>query len=175
MAKKQSLRRTMCRTLLLVGEGYAEKAFLSHLRSLFANGSFKISIVTAGGKGPENVIDHALGCKKCDGYDFVVVLMDTDLVCPPIYVKKALRAGLNLVGSTPCLEGLLLEILGKKKKSSNNGCKDLLHPLLSGSCTDRDSYAGVFPLEILSSSKNEKLIFLIDFLKGNESKSVNLL
>lgn len=41
MAKRKVVRRSVTKTLLLVGEGHAEKAFLSHLKSLFSNGSFK--------------------------------------------------------------------------------------------------------------------------------------
>lgn len=115
MAKRKVVRRSVTKTLLLVGEGHAEKAFLSHLKSLFSNGSFKVSIVTAGGKGPEHVMSHAISCKRCDGYDFVIVLLDTDIVWPKANIKKALSAGINLVGSEPCLEGLLL---GKVRTSS---------------------------------------------------------
>ncbi|WP_071842492.1 RloB domain-containing protein [Dickeya fangzhongdai] len=174
MAKKKNARRSINKTLLLVGEGYAEKAFLSHLKSLFSNGKFKVSIVTAGGKGPEHVINHAISCKKCDGYDFVIVLLDTDLVWPKTYVQRAMKAGINLIGSEPCLEGLLLDILGKKRPESNGGCKEILHPLLNGSCTDRDSYSELFTSEILDNCQNVKIKFIIEALQGKENKSAKL-
>ncbi|MEK0168893.1 RloB domain-containing protein [Pseudescherichia vulneris] len=174
MAKKQIKRRAVSKTLLLVGEGHAEKAFLSHLKSLFSTGEFKVSIVTAGGKGPEHVITHAMSCKKCDGYDFVIVLLDTDLNWPKAYVKKAISAGLCLIGSEPCLEGLLLEILNKCKGDSNKSCKALLHPLLSGPCTDRDSYADLFTLDMLSKTTNKQVNVIIEALKGQEKKSINI-
>ncbi|AVY98062.1 hypothetical protein DAI21_10515 [Lelliottia sp. WB101] len=171
MAKKKVVRRAISKTLLLVGEGYAEKAFLSHLKSLFSNGAFKITIVTAGGKGPEHVISHAISCKKCDGYDFVIVLLDTDIQWPRTYVQKAMSAGLNLVGSDPCLEGLLLDVIGKVKSPTNSGCKKLLHPVLSGSCTERDSYANVYTHALLTGTTNSKIQFIIDSLKGKEQRS----
>ncbi|QTF06613.1 RloB domain-containing protein [Brenneria izadpanahii] len=174
MAKKKIVRRSIRKTLLLVGEGYAEKAFLSHMKSLFSNGTFKVSIVTAGGKGPEHVITHAISCKKCDGYDFVVVLLDTDLHWPPKYIQNALNAGINLIGSEPCLEGLLLDILGQGKVNSNKGCKELLHPLLSGPCTERDSYAELFTLEVLNESRIKKIKFIIEVLQGKEKKSLRI-
>mgnify|MGYP001167344237 CR=1 FL=1 len=171
MAKKKVVRRTISKTLLLVGEGYAEKAFLSHLKSLFSNGVFKITIVTAGGKGPEHVISHAISCKKCDGYDFVIVLLDTDIQWPRTHVQKAMSAGLNLVGSDPCLEGLLLDVIGHAKSPTNSGCKKLLHPILSGSCTERDSYAEAYTHVVLAGTTNPKIQFIIDSLKGKEQRS----
>lgn len=174
MAKKKTMRRSINKTLLLVGEGHAEKAFLSHLKSLFSNGTFKVSVVTAGGKGPEHVITHAISCKRCDGYDYVIVLLDTDLAWPKKYIQNALNSGINLVGSEPCLEGLLLDILGLVKVNSNKGCKELLHPLLSGPCTERDSYTNAFPREILNNSKIEKIKFIIEALQGKEKKSFKI-
>jgi RloB-like protein len=171
MAKKKVVRRAISKTLLLVGEGYAEKAFLSHLKSLFSNGVFKITIVTAGGKGPEHVISHAISCKKCDGYDFVIVLLDTDIQWPKTHVQKAMSAGVNLVGSDPCLEELLLDVIGTAKSTTNNGCKKLLHPVLSGPCTERDSYANVFTSALLTSTTNLKIQFIIDSLKGKEQRA----
>lgn len=171
MAKKKVVRRAISKTLLLVGEGYAEKAFLSHLKSLFANGVFKVTIVTAGGKGPEHIISHAISCKKCDGYDFVVVLLDTDIQWPRTHVQKAMSAGLNLVGSDPCLEGLLLDVIGMAKSPTNNGCKKLLHPVLSGPCTERDSYAEVYTHGVLTNTTNPKIKFIIDSLTGKEQRS----
>lgn len=112
--------------------------------------------MTAGGKGPEHVITHAITCKKCDSYDFVIVLLDTDLPWPKKHTQKALNAGINLLGSNPCLEGLLLDILGRAKSNSNKVCKELLHPLLSGPCTERDSYAELFTFDVLNTSKIEK-------------------
>ncbi|EMP5259695.1 RloB domain-containing protein [Klebsiella pneumoniae] len=172
MAKRKVVRRSVTKTLLLVGEGHAEKAFLSHLKSLFSNGSFKVSIVTAGGKGPEHVMSHAISCKRCDGYDFVIVLLDTDIVWPKENIRKATSAGINLIGSDPCLEGLLLDVLGRKKGTTNQSCKDLLHPLLNGPCTERDSYATLFTADVLDSTDCKKLKLIIDMLRGKEEKSV---
>lgn len=172
MAKKKAVRRSINKTLLLVGEGYAEKAFLSHLKSLFSNGKFKVTVITAGGKGPEHIITHAISCKNCDGYDFVIVLLDTDLCWPKVHKERAISAGINLVGSQPCLEGLLLDVIGKPKANTNSGCKKRLHPLLSGPCTERDSYAELFNFDTLEKTTNKQIQFIIEALKGKEHRSV---
>ncbi|WP_416413751.1 RloB domain-containing protein [Pantoea sp. App145] len=135
-------------TLLAVGEGHSEKAFLHHIKSLYCNGK-KITIITANGKGPANVIEQALGTYRCTPFNKVMVLMDCDLVWPTKKVKEATAKGFILIGSTPCLEGLLLDILNQKKCTTNNGCKELLHPQLNGSSTERDSYVEKFNKAVL--------------------------
>jgi len=45
----------------------------------------------------------------------VIVLLDTDLPWPKKHIQNALSTGINLIGSEPCLEGLHLDILGRKK------------------------------------------------------------
>lgn len=151
MAPRKQVRNTKP-TLLLVGEGFCEKAFLAHLKGIYSLGRIRITICTAKGKGPDHVIKHALSCKHCDGYDKVAVLLDTDLPWPKATVEKAKSKGLLLVGSEPCLEGFLLDILQLAKDTTNNGCKDKLHPLLSGPPTDRDSYVERFTKEILDNA-----------------------
>lgn len=153
MAPRKKERRTKP-TLLLVGEGFCEKAFLAHVKGLYSSGHIRITICTAKGKGPEHVIRHALSCKSCDGYDRVAVLLDTDLEWPKETVKEAERRGVILIGSEPCLEGFLLDILELVKANNNAGCKGKLHPLLSGTPTDRDSYTERFTKDVLDSAAN---------------------
>lgn len=165
MAKRKDIRKVK-KTLLAVGEGVSEKAFLLHLKSIYSCGDPKIRVVTAGGKGPENVINHAISCMKCDGYDKCVVLLDTDLPWPRKLVTIAEAKGILLIGSEPCLEGFLLDILSRGKSGTNNGCKELLHPLLSGASTSRDSYSILFKKEVIENAKQriEKLKMLVESL-----------
>lgn len=152
MAKKKIIRKVK-KTLLAVGEGVSEKAFLLHLKSIYSTGDPKISVVTAGGKGPKHVISHALSCLKCDGYDYCIVLLDTDLPWPQKLVRLARSKGIVLVGAVPCLEGTLLDILSMAKAQTNNGCKSLLHPLLNGNSTSKESYQNLFHKEQLEISR----------------------
>lgn len=151
MAKKKVVKRVKP-TLLAVGEGHCEKAFLAHLKGLYSDGSVKISICTAKGKGPEHIIKHAISCKKCDGYDSVIVLLDTDLEWPSALVSSIAGKGIILVGSEPCLEGFLLDIIGVRKATSSAECKDQMHGMLDGPATDRDSYQVLFQKEILDAA-----------------------
>ncbi|MBG3012091.1 RloB domain-containing protein [Proteus columbae] len=152
MTKRKNIRK-LKKTLLAVGEGSSEKAFLSHLKSIYSKGDPKVTVVTAGGKGPNHVINHAIACMKCDGYDECIVLLDTDIPWPPKLVKQATGKGICLIGSEPCLEGFLLDILSRRKTNTNNGCKELLHPLLNGESTSKDSYKVLFTKEILEGAR----------------------
>ncbi len=167
MAKIKQIRRTK-ETLLFVGEGFCEKAFLVHLNGIYSKGAIKTKIVTAKGKGPEHVITHALSCKKNDGYNRVAVLLDTDLICNPAVLKEAKVNGIRIIGSSPCLEGFLLDLLGYAKAKTNEGCKKLLKPYMKGDPTDRDAYCENFKKTMLEKARktHKNLDEIIKILEG---------
>lgn len=152
MAKKISIRKAK-ETLLFVGEGFCERAFLFHVNGLYSKGAIKTKIITAKGKGPEHVIKHAISCKKMDNYDRVAVLIDLDLICSPAVLKDAKAKGIRVIGSMPCLEGFLLDILGVAKSTTNEGCKRIFNPLLGNDPTDRDSYTAHFKKSVLDKAR----------------------
>lgn len=96
MAKIRQIRHTK-ETLLFVGEGYCERAFLIHVNGLYSKGLVKTKIVTAKGKGPEHVINHAISCKRMDGYDRVAVLIDLDLPCAKGVLRRRNLKGFVLL------------------------------------------------------------------------------
>ncbi|QIX97437.1 RloB domain-containing protein [Cedecea sp. FDAARGOS_727] len=154
MAKVRQIRYKK-ETLLFVGEGFCEKAFLAHVNGLYSKGVVKTKIVTAKGKGPEHVINHAIACKKIDGYDRVAVLIDLDLICSPVVLKDARQKGIHVIGSMPCLEGFLLDIIGVAKAKTNDGCKKIFKPILKGDPTDRDSYSEQFKKGVLDKARKQ--------------------
>lgn len=58
------------KTLLVVGEGETEVAFLSYLKRVYCQGenTVKVTVRNAYGKGPEHVLDHAHRCFYGYGY-----------------------------------------------------------------------------------------------------------
>jgi len=108
------VRRPVLTTVLLVGEGKTEVAFLSHLKSLYIqrNCGIKLTIKNAHGKGPEYIVDFAVRQRSNAAYDRVAVLLDTDLTWSEAVKKRARKNRLVLLGSDPCIEGFLLKILG---------------------------------------------------------------
>ena len=78
MAKKT--RRTLLSTLIIVGEGIHEKAFLSYLKSLYSsNTNQKIKVDSADGGSPEDIVRTAVNKSKGIAYDRKFILMDSDI------------------------------------------------------------------------------------------------
>lgn len=154
--KKKSSSRRIKETMLFVGEGKAEKAFLLHLRSLYSVSTLKVLVKSAGGKGPDNVIVDTISSFKNLGCDKASALLDTDIKWPKGKVKEAEQLRIKLIGSAPCLEGFLLDILDQKKPNpcTNNACKALVHPQLDGKETEKESYKKLFTKAILDEAQN---------------------
>jgi len=112
-------------TVLIVGEGDTEKAFLDHLKMHYVTRGCGVSVATrnAHGKGPENVVDVAIKHARGADYSIVAVLMDTDLPWTPALRKLARAKKICLIGASPCCDGLLLRILGESVPEESNHCK----------------------------------------------------
>ena len=152
MARKQHQVR---KTLLVVGEGDSEEAFLKHLRELYCSGGAGVAVTVrnAHGKGPENVIDHAARQARIYSYDARAALLDTDIPWTDKLKKEARKAKVDMIGSTPCFEGLLLAILGKHPASQCADCKKAISLLLGVDLTERQSYAKHFPKAVLDAAR----------------------
>jgi hypothetical protein len=154
----------------MVGEGEAEKAFLQHLKSIYGTGDPKVTIKSAGGKGPQNIITEAISTKDCNGYDRSVALLETDLEWPASLVKRAQGKKIELLGSSPCLEGFLLDILGEGRPTPNTSsqCKTKFNGLLTGKSTDKNSYSELFTKEVLDKviETSENLEKLVNYIQG---------
>lgn len=146
MKRKKILKKT----LIFVGEGVAERVFLLHLRSFFFDGSLAITVKSAGGKGPEHIIDDAIRTWQCEGYDYCAVLLDTDIAWPNKIVKEANQRGVLLIGSSPCIEGYLLKLLGHPVPVESRMCKSKLDELGFGPTTDKKSFERHLSQDVIS-------------------------
>lgn len=144
-------------TLLAVGEGDSELAFLRHLRSMYCAGgagvAVSVTVRNAHGLGPEHVIDFAAAQAKAYSYDKVVALLDTDIPWTDKLLKTARKARIEMVGSTPCLEGLLLSILRKRPPGQSDACKRAIQQELGVDLTEVQSYAAHFPKAVLDEAR----------------------
>ena len=167
MARKQHQIR---KTLLMVGEGDSEEAFLKHLRDLYCSGGAGVAVTVrnAHGKGPENVINHAARQSRIYSYDARVALLDTDIPWTDKLKKDARKAGINMVGSVPCFEGLLLSILGQRPAEQCAGCKKAIQQLIDIDLTKRQDYVRHFPKAVLDAARL-KIIELDLLLKAFEA------
>jgi hypothetical protein len=68
------------RTLLMVGEGFHEEAFLHHVKRLFAprGCGLSVTVKNAQGKGAKHVVEWTGRQVENTAYDTVAVLLDTD-------------------------------------------------------------------------------------------------
>jgi len=166
MARKQHKVR---KTLLIVGEGDSEEAFLKHLRDLYCSGGAGVAVTVrnAHGKGPENVIDHAARQARIYSYDARAALLDTDIPWTDKLKKDARKAKIDMVGSVPCFEGLLLSILGKRPADQCADCKKAIQQLIDVDLTERQAYAKHFPKAVLDAARL-KLVELDRLLKAFE-------
>ena len=76
--KARSITRTQRVTLLAVGEGDSEEAFLKYLRSLYCanHAGVNVTVRNAHGKGPGNVVSTAIGHMRNRAFDRALALLD---------------------------------------------------------------------------------------------------
>jgi hypothetical protein len=73
-----------------------------------------------------------------------------------------------MVGSTPCFEGLLLSILGKRLPTLSSDCKKAIAQQLRIDLTERQSYAEYFSKVVLDVARETitELDQLLRFFEG---------
>ncbi len=129
-------------TLLLVAEGDTEVAFLKYLKGVFRRDpkSPKVKVQNAHGKGPDNVLRTAMGAQRGASFDQVAVVLDTDIPWSKAFKEKARKAGIELIGNSPCIEGTFLAMLGCQVPKQSALCKKLLAERVPYSLLNKSSY-----------------------------------
>ena len=169
--RKRPLRRTK-KTVLIVGEGPTEKAFLRYVKGLYITRDMDISVNVECGAGgsPRNVVEKAVRLCGSRAYDKCFVLIDADI---PLNADKKLsihmkrKPKIEILKSTPCIEGLFLSILDGTDHSSCDQCKSIFEDkyLSSDKKTDKRSYDRLFPKELLD-QKRTRINELDNILKA---------
>lgn len=125
--RKPTPMRQQRRTVLIVGEGFADCDFLRHLKALYVGRSSNktVTIKNARGKGGRHVLKTALDEVKHKeaAYDEVAVLLDTDTDWDDALRAKARKSKVTVFESTPCLEAVLLRIAGHRAPEVTALCK----------------------------------------------------
>lgn len=159
-----------CLTLLLVGEGLAEVAFLSHVKSIYAprGSGLKVTIKNAHGKGAKHVVEWT--SRQIGDFDARAVLVDTDQDWSTSVAKKAKTAKIVVLKSEPQLEALLLRILGESDSGDSKTLKARLSPFVCNDALSSESYVGHFGKVCLETARAaeptiDALLLLFD-LKG---------
>lgn len=150
-------KRKLVPTLLAVGEGESEEAFLKHIKQFpqCRNNGKKITIKNAHGKGAAHVIDFAIRVSKHFNYDVVFVLFDTDTDWNEAVRKKAEKNKLKMVKSDPCLEAMLLRALGVHP-DMNASLKKQFSPYINHDSTEAENYREFFHEEALQKMRKKE-------------------
>jgi hypothetical protein len=146
------------KTILIVGEGPTEKAFLDHIKSVFLARDYGVSVSTrpAGGGSPDQMLNKTIRWKE--GFDQSFIVLDGDIPLSPQFSKKARSKRIAIIISNPCIEGEFLEVLHhagfSKAGKSSDTCKRIFHEnyLSENDKTDRNCYGRFFTQEALEKS-----------------------
>lgn len=146
------------RTLLIVGEGYTEEAFLNHVKQLFAprGCGLQVTIKNARGKGAQHVIEWTIKQTANTAYDTVAAMLDTDADWSPAVAKRARIKKINVLKSEPCFEALMLRLLGQTPSGDAKVLKKQLAPYVNNDATRRENYAAVLTDECLAAGRSRE-------------------
>ncbi len=145
------------KTLLIVGEGYDEVAFLNHLKQFpgVCGQGVEITIRNARGKGAAGVVDCAIKLQANAAYDRVAVMLDTDTDWTAKVEKLARQKKIEVFTSEPCLEAMLLRAVGKPAIAGKD-LKKQFDPYVQNDGTRREDYAEHFGLAVLQSARHRE-------------------
>lgn len=143
------------RTLLIVGEGYTEEAFLQHVKALYAprGCGLAVTIKNARGKGARHVIDWTRRQIANAAYNKAAVLLDTDQDWSPTVEKLAKRYKIKVLRSEPRFEALMLRVLGKEAAGNAKEMKKQLAPFVNGDALKRKNYETHFNQKCLEAAR----------------------
>ncbi len=154
------------RTLLIVGEGAHDVAFLKHAKSVFVTRGcgLAVQIKNANGRGALHVINYAISLSNNANYDTVAALFDTDEGWSEAVATLARRNDITTLKSDSCLETMLLRALNLECKGTSSALKKRLAKQINGDAREPESYARCFTRHVLKKTKEPTLLALIELL-----------
>lgn len=165
--------RIQNKTVLIVGEGADEKAFLDYLKSELNSRGDGLSITTknAKGKGAQGVIDWTIRQASHARYDTVAALFDTDKNWSATVEKKAKEHDIIQLKSEPCFEAMMLRLLGVTPHFNPRYLKSQFSPFVKDDSTLKENYALNFNIPTLISRRHlehtiDELLRLFNCVSG---------
>lgn len=142
-------------TLLIVGEGAVEEAFLTHVKKLYVprGCGLSVKVTNARGKGAGHVVDWTIRQMANIQYDSVAVLLDTDTGWTPAVEKRARQKNMCVLKSTPCIEAVLLRILGQSDIGDSRALKKRFAPYVNNAPTEPSQYSKHFGDAVLEAGR----------------------
>ena len=157
--------RNAKKTILIVGEGPTEKAFLLHIKELYISREDNLSVKVECGAGgsPASVAHRANRLKQSADYDKCFLIIDADTCTQEAKNMLKRRPAMEIILVTPCIEGLFLAIL-KGNAFSQTGissaeCKRRFenNHLDRDKKTEKCKYSGLFTKTMLDEARSRLL------------------
>ena len=148
------------RTLLIVGEGAVDEAFLLHAKKLYVprGAGLRVTIKNARGKGASHAVEWTIRQMANASYDCVAVLLDTDVDWTPTVEKRARLKKIRVMKSTPCVDAVLLRLIGESPAGDSHALKKRLAPFLNHAPTDPAQFASHFGDAVLRSGRRREAV-----------------
>lgn len=152
-------RRSANKTLLIHGEGQEDCIFLKHLKSLYSqNNSIACKISRGRGGSADSIVTQA---NRIQGaFDRKVVVLDNDKSRTEMTKARheATKKHIDLIEHSPCIEAVLLLILGYRanvKQKTSAWCKKEFESKYIGSRkrSEEIEYHKIFPKELLDQKR----------------------
>lgn len=143
------------RTLLLVGEGETEQAFLQHVKALYVprGSGLRVTLRCAYGKGAGHVVDYAIRQARVYQFDQIAALLDTDTDWTPAVQKLARQKRILVLKSEPCIEAMLLRVIRQNAVGSAKELKARLAHFVGDDALDPQHYATHFGIDALKAGR----------------------
>ncbi|WP_216643660.1 hypothetical protein [Spiribacter salilacus] len=175
MPQRNTKRRAL-KSLLIVGEGAHDRAFVDHLKSLYDQRKSGQTVTVRAGDGgsPRDLLKRMVRCYQHKDYDQRVLLLDDDVGVTQPARDIARKHDIEMILSSPvCLEGMLLDVLGVSIPSTAQSCKSSLRPMLDGHPAEKRSYQRCFPQSLLDQSTNLALARLRVLISNHSTSSID--
>lgn len=147
--------RAVRETVLIVGSGYAEEAFLKHLKGLYTSKAAGKSLTVGNARGGRavDVVAEAGRISRRLPHQVLVALFDAALDSEGGATTAAQKRRIVAVRCDPCLEAVLLRLHGDDTERDCAGHKGAFAHRFGGPAHDPAVYALHFPQKLLNATR----------------------
>lgn len=158
MSPRSRKHRKAQRTLLIIGEGRHDAAFLKHVKQLYAprHCGLAVTVMNAKGKGARHVVEWTIRQAAYREFDRVAAMLDTDTDWDEMVAKLARDNNIQVLTAVTCLEEMLLRVLGESPTKTAGGLKSQLRKHLMSEPTVRQAYEASFTREKLEEARTRE-------------------
>lgn len=168
MPPRNKKRKSVRPGILIAAEGYVETAFLCVLREYYAVPNYKVTIDNRRGGSSDTTVRYA--CNEANGYFKTSAVIDSDVPLSDRLRRLADRNNVNIIISTPAIEGTLLKVLEIPHGEITDDCKKQFQSIVGeGKATFKQAHKRIFTEEVISNAVERvpELAAMINAIRGN--------